>query len=53
MQTFVEDHNIENFTDQLKVETDPVKRATLIKLLAEEEAKRTLTLANGRPLSST
>jgi len=49
MQNFVENHNIQKFGDQLKVETDPVKRATLVKLLAEEEAKHTQTLASSKP----
>jgi bacterioferritin (cytochrome b1) len=52
MQDFIENHNIQKFIDQLKDESDPVKRAMLIKLLAEEEAKHALTLANTRPLAS-
>jgi hypothetical protein len=39
MQDFVERTNIANFTERLKTETDPTKRALLLKLLAEEEAK--------------
>ena len=31
--------NIRHYRDLLKVETDPVKRQTIGKLLAEEEAK--------------
>lgn len=31
--------NIERFKEMLKSETDPTKRAMMIRLLAEEEAK--------------
>lgn len=31
--------NIDRFTSLLKTETDPAKRATVVRLLAEEEAK--------------
>lgn len=48
MQDFIENHNIQKFNDQLKVESDPVKRAMLMKLLAEEEAKHALTLASNK-----
>ncbi len=53
MQNFVENHNIQKFSDQLKIETDPIKRAMLTKLLAEEEAKLALTLASNKALPST
>lgn len=38
---FIERQNIAHYVDQLKIETDPVRRDTLLKLLAEEEAKQT------------
>lgn len=37
---FIERRNITHYIDQLKVETDPVRRDMLLRLLAEEEAKR-------------
>jgi hypothetical protein len=40
MEYFVERQNIEHFKHLLKLETDPAKRAVLLKLLAEEEAKQ-------------
>ena len=40
MQNFVERSNIANFTKKLETETDPAKRALLLQLLAEEEAKQ-------------
>jgi len=40
MKAFVERRNIEHYIDQLKTETDPVKRSVVLKLLAEEEVKR-------------
>jgi len=40
VQNFIERTNIANFTERLKTETNPTKRALLLKLLAEEEAKR-------------
>jgi hypothetical protein len=39
MQRFVARKNIEHYQLLLKRETDPAKRETLLKLLAEEEAK--------------
>ena len=36
---FIESQNIELFKARLETETDPVTRATLIKLLSAEEAK--------------
>ena len=39
MQRFVARQNIEHYRLLLKHETDPAKRETLLKLLAEEEAK--------------
>ena len=40
MKAFVERQNIAHYMDQLKTETDRVQRDTLLKLLAEEEAKK-------------
>ena len=40
VKAFVERQNIAHYIDQLKTETDPVQRDTLLKLLAEEEVKR-------------
>ena len=40
VKAFVERQNIAHYMDQLKTETDPVQRDTLLKLLAEEEAKK-------------
>jgi hypothetical protein len=37
---FVETENIAYFKTLLEKETDPLKRATLTRLLADEEAKR-------------
>ncbi len=37
---FIERQNIVRYIDQLKIETDPVRRDMLSKLLAEEEAKQ-------------
>jgi hypothetical protein len=37
---FIERQNIAHYIDQLKTETDPFQRDTLLKLLAEEEAKQ-------------
>ena len=39
MERFIEQQNIARFTDQLKTEIDPTKRAMLQKLLAEENVK--------------
>ncbi|HUO00040.1 MAG TPA: hypothetical protein VMU69_27860 [Bradyrhizobium sp.] len=39
MDKTVADLNIEHFKKLLAVETDPVKRETIQRLLAEEEAK--------------
>lgn len=44
MEEFVERANIANFTARLKAETDPLKRALLLQLLVEEEAKLQVTL---------
>lgn len=46
MDDFVERQNILHFTDMLKAETDPAKRETLLKLLAEEAAKRRTPQSN-------
>jgi hypothetical protein len=40
IKDFVERHNIANYRDRLKMETDPFRRAILHDLLAEEEAKQ-------------
>ena len=48
MDKTVADLNIEHFKKLLAVETDPVKRETIQRLLAEEEAK----LADGRTRKS-
>jgi hypothetical protein len=37
MEKFVERRNIAHYADQLKTETDPIKRSTLERLLAEEK----------------
>jgi hypothetical protein len=39
MHDFVERQNIAHFIDQINAETDPAKRAVIIKLLSEEEVK--------------
>ena len=53
MQNFMERTNIANFAERLKTETNSVKRALLIKLLAEEEAKQAMLRTVNRPPSST
>jgi hypothetical protein len=40
MDRFVERQNIAGFEDQLKAETDPIKKAMLQRLLAEEKIKQ-------------
>jgi len=40
MDQFVERQNIARYVDQLKTEKDPIKRAMLERLLAEENAKQ-------------
>jgi hypothetical protein len=40
VRAFVERQNIAHYMDQLKTVTDSVQRDTLLKLLAEEEAKQ-------------
>lgn len=40
MKAFIERQNIAHYIEQLKTEADPVQRDTLLKLLAEEEAKQ-------------
>lgn len=37
---FIDRQNIAHYMDQLKIETDPVRRDMLMRLLAEEEAKQ-------------
>jgi bacterioferritin (cytochrome b1) len=39
MDKFIAQQNVAHCIDQLKTETDPTKRTTLKKILAEEEAK--------------
>jgi hypothetical protein len=39
MHDLIERQNIAHFIDQINAETDPAKRAVIIKLLSEEEAK--------------
>jgi hypothetical protein len=39
METFIEHRNIARYTEQLKIENDPLKRKLLLELIAEEEAK--------------
>ncbi|HVX75584.1 MAG TPA: hypothetical protein VHB49_05620 [Bradyrhizobium sp.] len=45
MDKTVADLNIEHFKKLLAVETDPVKRQTIERLLAEEEARLATLLA--------
>jgi hypothetical protein len=45
MDKTVAELNIEYFKNLLETETDPVKRQTIQRLLAEEEAKLALALA--------
>ena len=40
---FIERQNIAHYIDQLKIETDPIRRDMLLRLLAEEEAKQIKT----------
>ena len=40
MEKFIERQNIEHYRNQLLTETDPAKRKTLEKLLAEEMVKQ-------------
>ncbi len=40
LKAFIERQNVARYIDQLKAETDPVKRDTLLKLLAEEKARQ-------------
>jgi len=40
MKNFIERTNVAHFKDLLKLETDQTKRAVLLNLLAEEEAKQ-------------
>jgi hypothetical protein len=40
VKAFVERQNVVRYNDQLKTETDPVKRDVLLKLLTEEETKQ-------------
>jgi hypothetical protein len=40
VKAFVERQNIAHYLDQLRTETDPVRREKLLQLLAEENAKQ-------------
>jgi hypothetical protein len=40
MDQFVERQNIAHYVEQLQTETDPIRRAMLQRLLAEEKAKQ-------------
>ena len=42
MKAFVERQNVVHYVDQLKTETDPVKRNVVLKLLAEEMVSKLL-----------
>jgi hypothetical protein len=42
MKAFVERQNVVHYVDQLKTETDPVKRNVVMKLLAEEVVSKLL-----------
>jgi len=44
MEKFIERQNIAHYVDQLKTETDRIKRKVLEILLAEETAKQAVTL---------
>jgi len=44
VETFIERHNIEHYRKLLITETDPSKRAILLELLAELEAKQVNSL---------
>jgi hypothetical protein len=49
-ERFVERQNIAHYTNQLMTETDPIKRETLHKLLAEEITKQASdTAKSSRP----
>ena len=40
LEKFIEDQNIARYADQLKIESDPLRRKLLLELMAREEAKR-------------
>ena len=40
LEDFIERQNIARFADQLKTESDPIKRKILLDLLAREESQR-------------
>jgi hypothetical protein len=42
MKPFVERQNVVHYVEQLKTETDPVKRNVVLKLLAEEMVSKLL-----------
>ena len=42
MKAFVERQNVVHYVEQLKTETDPVKRSVVLKLLAEEVVSKLL-----------
>jgi len=45
MNAFVERQNIVHYIELLKAEADPAKRATVVRLLAEETAKQKKSLS--------
>jgi hypothetical protein len=54
MDQFVERQNIAHYEEQLKTQTDPLKRVMLQRLLAEEKARQashaTVEKSNDRPV---
>jgi len=40
VKKFIESQNIAHYIDELKIETDPFRHDTLLRLLADEEAKQ-------------
>ena len=40
LEKFIEDQNIARYADQLKIESDPLRRKLLLELMAKEEANR-------------
>jgi hypothetical protein len=45
MNIFIKRQNIAHYAEQLKTETDPIKREMLQQLLAEEKAKQEIARA--------
>ncbi len=48
MNEFIESHNVAVYEHRLRIEIDPIRRKTLLKLLANEKAKLKTTLFNNR-----